>query len=127
MGFWRKVDEEIKYSGTITRKTISIETGLNIQRINRAIERDSRPYVEDAIKVAKVFNKEVEYFLNETDISIKSSTNDNKIQQDTKDQLYLYSKHQKLISNCETLSENDIRAVNQLASTLAQKSEKYKI
>ena len=118
MGFWKKVDEEIKFSGTITRKTIAAVTGINIQTINRAIERDSKIYVEEAFKVAKVFNKPVEYFLESQ--FIKNSLSDK-----TKDELYLYSKHQKLISDCESLSENDYRAVTLLASILAQKSPSY--
>lgn len=122
MGFWKKVDEEIKFSGTITRKTIATETGINIQTINRAIERDSKIYVEEALKVAKVFNKPVEYFL-ESQV-IENSLSD-KTKNETNSQLYLYSKHQKLISNCESLSENDYRAVNLLASTLAQKIPSY--
>lgn len=118
MGFWKKVDEEIKFSGTITRKTIAAETGINIQTINRAIERDSKIYVEEAFKVAKVFGKPVEYFLEGQFI-------ENSLCDKTKDELYLYSKHQKLISDCESLSENDYRAVTLLASTLAQKSPSY--
>lgn len=118
MGFWKKVDEEIKFSGTITRKTIAAETGINIQTINRAIERDSKIYVEEAFKVAKVFNKPVKYFLEGQFI-------ENSLCDETNSQLYLYSKHQKLISNCESLSENDYRAVTLLASTLAQKSPSY--
>lgn len=116
MGFWQKVEEEIKFSGTITRKTISIETGIKLQTINRAIERDSKIYVEEALKVAKVFGKDVEYFLNQNSDSESSST-----QQEINNQLYLYSKHQQLISDCENLSENDIHAVNQLAYTLSHK------
>ncbi|MCQ2601499.1 MAG: helix-turn-helix transcriptional regulator [Treponema sp.] len=122
MGFWKKVDEEIKFSGTITRKTIAAETGINIQTINRAIERDSKIYVEEAFKVAKVFGKPVEYFLEGQ--FIENSLCD-KTKDETNSQLYLYSKHQKLISNCESLSENDYRAVTLLASTLAQKSPSY--
>ena len=118
MGFWKKVDEEIKFSGTITRKTIKAVTGINIQTINRAIERDSKIYVEEAFKVAKVFNKPVEYFL-------ESQFIENSLSDKTKDELYLYSKHQKLISDCESLSENDYRTVTLLASTLAQKSPSY--
>ena len=118
MGFWKKVNEEIKFSGTITRKTIAAVTGINIQTINRAIERDSKIYVEEAFKVAKVFNKPVEYFL-------ESQFIENSLSDKTKDELYLYSKHQKLISDCESLSENDYRAVTLLASTLAQKSPSY--
>lgn len=118
MGFWKKVDEEIKFSGTITRKTIAAVTGINIQTINRAIERDSKIYVEEAFKVAKVFNKPVEYFL-------ESQFIENSLSDKTKDELYLYSKHQKLISDWESLSENDYRAVTLLASTLAQKSPSY--
>ena len=118
MGFWKKVDEEIKFSGTITRKTIAAVTGINIQTINRAIERDSKIYVKEAFKVAKVFNKPVEYFL-------ESQFIENSLSDKTKDELYLYSKHQKLISDCESLSENDYRAVTLLASTLAQKSPSY--
>lgn len=87
MGFWKKVDEEIKFSGTITRKTIATETGINIQTINRAIERDSKIYVEEALKVAKVFGKPVEYFLNQNP-ELKNSIS-NEVQQETNTQLYL--------------------------------------
>ena len=85
MGFWKKVDEEIKFSGTITRKTIAAETGINIQTINRAIERDSKIYVEEAFKVAKVFNKPVEYFLENSSFNNSIS---NEIKDETNNQLY---------------------------------------
>lgn len=119
MGFWKNVEKEIEFSGSITRKVIASETGLNIQTINRAIERDSRVYVEDALKVAMVFGKPVDYFLDE-EISIKSTTPKD-ADNETNNQLFLYSKHQKLISDCELLSENDMNAVNILANTLAKK------
>lgn len=123
MGFWKNVEKEINFSGSITRKTIAYETGLNIQTINRAIERDSRVYVEDALKVAMVFGKPVTYFL-DTKIELNNSTKKDP-NSETKNQLYLYSKHQQLIADCESLSENGIRAVNLLANTLAQKNPDY--
>lgn len=123
MGFWKKVEEEMNFSGTITRKTIAAETGINIQTINRAIERDSKIYVEEALKVAKVFGKPVEYFLDTNYENTNSSSKEP--QKEINNQLYLYSKHQKLITDCETLSENDILAVNNLASILAQKRPEY--
>lgn len=120
MGFWKNVEKEIEFSESITRKVIAYETGINIQTINRAIERDSRAYVEDAIKVAKVFGKPVTYFLDEKITCNSSSSNDSNIE--TNCQLYLYSKYQKLISHCESLSDIDMRAITLLANTLAQKS-----
>jgi len=123
MGFWKKVDEEIKDSGIISRKTIAIETGIPIQTINRAIQRDSRIYLDVAIRVSKVFKKDITYFIDDAEIlNLVASVKPEDV---INSSISLYKKYRKLISNCELLSENDIKAVNQLATTLAEKSPEY--
>lgn len=125
MGFWHKVKEEIDFTG-ITRKTMSFETGIPVQTINRAIERDSRPYLEEALKIAKFFNKPVEYFLEEaiTLTSEKNLTEQEKTDE-IKNQLNLYRKYHDLIQNCEFINESKQNAVKQLAQNLAQEEPSY--
>ncbi len=120
MGFWQNVDKEIQYLGTVNRKTLSFATGIPVQTINRAIQRDSRVYLDDALKVAAALNRPVEYFLN-----IYEPANQTESKTFEKNPLQLYSKHKKLISDCEFLSESDIKVVNQVAHTLAEKTDGY--
>lgn len=120
MGFWQNVDREIQYLGTMNRKTLSFITGIPVQTINRAIQRDSRVYLDDALKVAAALNRPVEYFLDINDVAAQNTD-----ELFEKNPLQLYSKHKKLISDCEFLSESDIKVVNQVAHTLAEKTYGY--
>lgn len=125
MGFWKKVKEEIDYTGT-NRKTLASETGINIQTINRAIERDSRPYLEEALTIAKFFNKSIEYFLDKP-ITLKSEKNSSATKNfmEEQKQLYLYRKYHELILNCEKIADGKQNVIKHLAQTLAEEEPSY--
>lgn len=51
MGFWKKVGEELEFRG-ISRKELSVKSGVPMTTINRALERDSNPFATDALRIA---------------------------------------------------------------------------
>ncbi len=122
MGFWINVIRELDYRG-INRKTLAYETGVSLQTINRAVKRDSRVFLDDALKIAKYLQKPVEYFLDEP-IRLTNGK-ESPLKTEINEQLHLYSKYSKVISNCENLDPTDCKAVIQLAQTLAEKKPKY--
>lgn len=126
MGFWQNVRSEIEYTG-ISRKEISYETGIPLQTINRGIQRDSKPYVLDALKVAKVFNKDISYFL-DSPIVLKTEQESDTAKKaaETQKQLELYRKYRTLIQACEKIPQGSQNAVKQLAQTLAEEEKNYK-
>lgn len=125
MGFWKNVKQELDYTGA-TRKDLAFETGISVQTINRAIERDSRPYLEDALKVARFFKKEVTYFI-DSSLLLKSEQNTSVIKkiEDDKANLALYRKYHSLISYCEMLPSSKSDALQQLAQSLAEDEAGY--
>ena len=62
MGFWKKVAEELEFRG-ISRKELSIKSGVPMTTINRAIERDSNPFAIDAFRIANTLNIPLEKLL----------------------------------------------------------------
>ena len=125
MGFWKNVKQELDYTGA-TRKDLAFETGISVQTINRAIERDSRPYLEDALKVARFFKKEVTYFI-DSPLFLKSEQNTPNIikLEEDKSNLALYRKYHTLISYCEKLPTSKSDALQQLAQSLAEDEASY--
>lgn len=122
MGFWTNVIRELDYRG-INRKTLAYETGVSIQTINRAVKRDSRVFLDDALKIAKFLQKPVEYFLDEP---VKlTTTKENSLKTEINEQLHLFSKYNEVIKSCEVLDPTDCKAVFQLAQTLAEKNPEY--
>ena len=62
MGFWKKVGEELEFRG-ISRKELSIKSGVPMTTINRALERDSNPFASDALRIANTLNIPLEQLL----------------------------------------------------------------
>ena len=62
MGFWKNVDEYLKFKG-IPRKELAIGTGIKVQTIDRAIQRDSDAKFAEGLKVCKYLNVPFEEFL----------------------------------------------------------------
>lgn len=112
MNFWEKVEQEIKKTGVISRKKIALETGIPVQTINRAIERDSRVYLDVAEKIAILLKKPIEFFLE-----------DNLCNENRTKCINQYYKYEKLIQVFEKLDESDLKLIYQLAKGLEEKKE----
>jgi len=114
MGFWKTVDEYLIFK-EISRKDLSNSTGIKVQTINRAIQRDSEPTLIDGLKICHYLNLNPEQII---DLPLRIQS-DSSITSEEKGQLHLYRKYNKLIQYCEQLSESQQNAICQLAKNLA--------
>lgn len=97
MGFWKKVEGEIDFRG-ISRKELSAQSGVPMTTINRAMERDSKPYAHDAIKIARALGLPLDYLLEIPQIKTSSfSSAPGKLQQE------LYKKYFPIIESLENI------------------------
>lgn len=110
MGFWKNVEAEIEFK-TWSRKDLSAKSGVPMTTINRAIERDSKPYAEDALRISKALNVNLEYLLDF--VHSEQIFNEEK-----QDQIRLYKKYSKLISFLETSSKQNLDYVKKLLETI---------
>lgn len=122
MGFWKNVDEYLKFKG-IPRKELAIGTGIKVQTIDRAIQRDSDAKFADGLKVCKYLNVPFEEFLGAEAVLPSDRKTDS--QKEIKEQLNLYRKYHDLITNCEHLPEYHQKTVKQLAQSLADAIPSY--
>ena len=122
MGFWKNVDGYLKFKG-IPRKELAIGTGINVQTIDRAIQRDSDAKFADGLRVCKYLNVPFEEFLESEAVLPSDRKTDS--QKEIKEQLNLYRKYHELLSNCERLPEYQLKTVNQLAQSLAEFAPPY--
>lgn len=123
MGFWKKVDEYLKFKD-IPRKELAIGTGIKVQTIDRAIQRDSDAKFAEGIKVCKYLNVSFEEFLESESVLPNDRKPDS--QTEIKEQLNLYRKYHELIKYCESLPSYQQQSVQQLAQSLAETSPEYK-
>lgn len=116
MSFWTNVSYELEFQG-ISRKELSYLVNVKEMTIHKAIERDSIPNADTAIKIAKALNVSVEYLLDLTeDESVPANTETAKQEKMTK----IFQKYGKLINQLEKLSQKEQKAVLQLVETLAK-------
>lgn len=123
MGFWKKVDDYLKYKD-IPRKELAIGTGIKSQTIDRAIQRDSDVKFSDGLKVCKYLNVSYEEFLESEAVMPNNRKSDS--QTEIKEQINLYRKYHELIQYCESLPANQQQTVRQLAQSLAEAAPEYK-
>ncbi len=114
MSFWTNVDLELKYQG-ITRKELSYKINVKEITIHKAIERDSVPNAETALKIAKVLNVSLEYLL---DIKDSNSLSKEKESVDLQKATRMYKKYNGLLTQFENLNKKERLAVTQLIDTL---------
>jgi len=62
MNFWEKVDNELKFLGK-TRKELATAVGFNAANISFGIKRNSIPYADTALKVARFLGVSLDYLL----------------------------------------------------------------
>lgn len=106
MGFWKKVEEELEFRG-MSRKELSAMSGVPMTTMNRAIERDSNPFANDAIRIAHTLGITLESLLG---IQQFASEENNR-------QIALYRKYQRIINTLEALP----RTKQHLASEILER------
>lgn len=116
MSFWANVNEELEYQG-ISRKELSYMINVKETTIHKAIERNSVPSADTAVKIAKVLNVSLEHLLDmkESDGTIVAKESAD-LYQATK----LYRKYNTILNQLENLSPKERTAVTQLVDTLAK-------
>lgn len=62
MNFWEKVDNELKFLGK-TRKELATAVGFDAANISFGIKRNSIPYADTALKVARFLGVSLDYLL----------------------------------------------------------------
>lgn len=108
MGFWKKVEEELEFRG-MSRKELSAMSGVPMTTMNRAIERDSNPFANDAIRIAHALGISLESLLGISQFASATEENGR--------QIALYRKYQHIINTLETIP----RAKQQLASEILER------
>lgn len=62
MNFWERVDSELKFLGK-TRKELAAAVGFDAANISFGIKRNSIPYADTALKVARFLGVSLDYLL----------------------------------------------------------------
>lgn len=118
MSFWSNVSSELEFQG-ISRKELSYLVGMNKMTIHKAIERDSVPSADTALKIAKALNVSLEFLLDMTNDANASET-DSANSAETQRATELYRKYNTILNQLENLSQKERFAVSQLVDTLAK-------
>lgn len=118
MSFWTNVSNELEFQG-ISRKELSYKANIKEMTIHKAIERDSVPSADTALRIAKALNVSLEFLLDMTEATNPSQmtcTESEELQKATK----LYRKYNAILNQLEKLSRKELFAVGQLIETLAK-------
>ena len=118
MSFWSNVSKELEYQG-ISRKELSYMVNIKEMTIHKAIERDSVPSADTAVRIAKALNVSLEYLLDMEESDTKSPKKKFTDSQATK----LYRKYNRILNQLEKLSQKERTAVTLLVETLSQDSQ----
>ncbi|MBQ3824854.1 MAG: helix-turn-helix transcriptional regulator [Spirochaetaceae bacterium] len=111
MSFWKNVIKELEYRG-ISRKELAFSLGMNNMTIHKAIERDSMPAADTALRIAKTLGVSLEYLLDMPSESASENCDNEKA-------IALYKKYSTVLERLETLSQREISAVSQLVAALS--------
>ena len=96
MGFWQKIDEELKYRG-ISRKELAISISMKEPSLHKAIERDSEVSAITAMKIAQFLNIPLESLLEIQTSNTKNTTYSNEALQIAHDYTSLDNRDKKII------------------------------
>ena len=105
MGFWAKVSQELAYR-SISRKELAYRANIKEITIHKAIERDSVPSADTALRISKILNVSLEYLLDMEDINENMQEN--------------YGKYKYFIYNLEKLPLKDREAIIHLVDILSK-------
>ena len=105
MNFWQKVDAELKYLGK-SRKELAAAVGFDAANISFGIKRNSIPYADTALKVARFLGVKLDYLLNMPDDTDKDSQNNELLEINNK---------------LRHFSQSDLAAVHSVVNALNEK------
>lgn len=105
MNFWERVDSELKYLGK-TRKELAAAVGFDAANISFGIKRNSVPYADTALKVARFLGVSLDYLL---DMNESTSQNSESLQ------------ISEIENRLRRFSQNDLDAVLSIVNALNEK------
>ena len=124
--FWKQVQKELLNNG-LGVKDLEYRTKIPYSTIINAINRNSMPKADTALKISKALNRSVEFLLGEkveTGFAVAQNVKSNEIA--------LYRKHAKLIDALEKLPAHIRQSVEDLVQNIletesAKKEQAYHI
>ena len=114
MGFWRNVDEEVKFKN-LSRKELAFKSGIPQTTIDKGIERDSEVSAVAGLKIAKALGRSLESLL-ELDESPATSTFAHSSCRSKKTR---YASYSSLFENMEKLPDTTKERIQELVADLA--------
>ena len=116
MSFWTNVSYELDSQG-ISRKELAYLVNIKETTLHKAIERDSVPSADTALKISKVLHVSLEYLL---DMPKTETSSDKKENDESQTAAKLYKKYNSIINKLDKLSTKEINAVSALIKNLAK-------
>ena len=107
MSFWNNVEKELEYL-VKSKKELSAESGMNLQTLHKAIERNSVVSAENAVKIAKVLNVSVEFLVTGNDTAFSKKGID----------YSKYKKYSELIEKIDRLSDKSKTALENIIDVM---------
>ncbi len=105
MNFWERVDSELKYLGK-TRKELAAAVGIDAANISFGIKRNSVPYADTALKVARFLGVSLDYLLDMSESTTQNSLN---------------PQISEIENRLRRFSQNDLNAISTVVNALNEK------
>ena len=115
MGFWKNVDDELKFQG-MERKVLASLANFDVSYIGKGIRRNSIPAADLAVRIAKVLNVSLEYLL---EIPEQSISRKNESTSESNSAIRLYHKYSKHLNELENLSAEERDIILKLMNTIS--------
>ena len=112
MGFWRNVDEDIKFKN-LARKELAFKSGIPQTTIDKGIERDSDVSALTGLKIAKALGRSLESLL-EIEESPAVLT-----QSPVSKRKAHYASYTSLLENMDCLPDTTKQKIQELVADLA--------
>ena len=120
MGFWKNVDDELKYQG-MERKVLASLADFDVSYIGKGIRRDSIPAADLALRIAKALNVSLEYLLGMPENSI---TDQKETSLEINNAIHLSHKYNAHLNEMENLSPEENELILNLIKTINQAHRK---
>ncbi len=120
MGFWKNVDDELKYQG-MERKVLASLADFDVSYIGKGKRRDSIPAADLALRIASALNVSLEYLLGMPE---KSNSNKKEITLEINNAIHFYHKYNVCLNEMEKLSPKENELILNLIKTINQAHKK---